>query len=99
MREFATSPLDCFPSSWIISRLLLASRAVIYCKREGGRAGLNDFPDTAANGWTDRHGNVFRRDVNDSLQKCKLAKIASRSYLVLLIAGNMRSSLKKHKFF
>lgn len=77
MREFATSPLDCFPSSWIISRLPLATRAVIYCKREGGRAGLNDFPDTA-NRRTNGHGNVFRRGVNDSLQKCKLAKIVSR---------------------
>jgi len=50
VREFATSPLDCFPPSWIISRLPLASRAVIYCKREGGHAGLNDFLDMAANG-------------------------------------------------
>lgn len=97
--EFATSPLDCLPSLWIISRLPLAPRAVIYCKREGGRAGLNDFLDTAANGWTDRHGNVLRRGVNDSLRKCKLAKIVSRCYLVLLITGNMRSSLKKHYFF
>jgi len=78
MREFATSPLDCFPSSWIISRLPLAPRAVIYCKREGGRAGLNDFPDTAANGRTNRHGSVFHRGVNDSLRKCKLAKIVPR---------------------
>lgn len=92
--EFATALLDCFPSSWIISRLPLAPRAVIYCKREGGRDGLNDFPDMAANGRTDRHGNAFRRGVNDSLRKCKLAEIVSRP--ALLITGKMRSPLKKH---
>jgi len=89
-REFATSPLDCFPSSWIISRLPLAPRAVIYCKREGGRAGLNDFPDMAANRRMKRHGNAFHRH---SLRKCKLAEIISRP---VLLTGNMRSSLKKH---
>jgi len=93
-REFATSPLNCFPSSWIISRLPLAPRAIIYCKREGGRAGLNDFLYMAANGRMKRHENAFHRQVNDSLRKYKLAAIVSRS--VLLITGNMRSSLKKH---
>lgn len=78
-REFATSPLDCFPSSWIISRLPLAPRAVIYCKREDGRAGLNDFPDMAADGRMKRHRNAFHHHVNDSLRKCKLAEIISCS--------------------